>query len=96
MGNQRNTRRRVPTARKSAADNLDLDAPPRPLHINFHTQPKPRPTGKAAKDRRSVTWADNNVSMVNHDAGEDEVMDEDMDESGTWDEDDEDVEEPGM
>jgi hypothetical protein len=88
MGNQRNARKRVPTAKKSAAN--DLDSPPRPPHINFHAPPKPRPTGKAAKNHRSVTWAGNN------DAGEDtSVVIEDDDESGNSD-DYEDVEEPGM
>jgi hypothetical protein len=95
MGNQRNARKRIPTAKKSAAN--DLDSPPRPPRINFRAPPKARPTGKAAKDHRSVTWADNIVGRVNHhEAAEDVVNEDDMDESGIFDEYDEEDEEPGM
>jgi hypothetical protein len=90
MGNQRNSRKRIPTAKKSAAN--DLDSPSRPPHINFRAPPKPRPTGKAAKDHRSVTWAENTVS---NGAGDNDVIEEDANESGSEDE-YEDVDETGI
>ena len=105
MGNQKNARKKVPTAKKLAENELADSPPPR----RTLPRPKPRPTGKAAtkkpsraeashtgtaeeapesiaptskkavKDRRrrSVTWADNDVSMVDCGAAEDEVIEED-------------------
>lgn len=35
-------------------------------------------SNKAAKDHQSVTWADSDVSMVYDDAGEDEIIEEDV------------------
>ena len=46
MGNQKNSRKRKPTAKKLAEDKDNSDSPP-PSH-RPSTRPKPRPTGKAA------------------------------------------------
>jgi hypothetical protein len=93
MGNQRNSRKRIPTAKNSAAN--DLDSPSRPPYINFRAPPKPRPTGKAAKDHRSVTWAENTVSNGAGDNDSDVIEEDANDESGTEDE-YEDVDETGI
>lgn len=69
MGNQKNARRRIPMAKKSAA--YDSNSPPRAVS---RVPPKPKPTRKEVEDRHSVTWADQDVGMV--DCAEDEDEDE--------------------
>lgn len=92
MGNQKNVRKRKPTAKKLAENDMGSDSPP--SHLTS-TRPKPRPTGKAAiKDPKpSVTWADSDTSMIDSNAGEDETIEEDEDDDGTWNDDNEEFEE---
>ena len=101
MGNQKNARKKIPTAKKLAENDLSDSPPSRTL-----PRPKPKPTGKAAtsrsssrngkgvsefiaptsrKTRRSVTWVDDNdVSMVDCDARNDEAIEQDY-ASQSWD-----------
>lgn len=96
MGNQKNARRKMPTAKKLAENNADSDSPSQ----RTLRRPRPKPTGKAATNKASrvivptskgthlsVAWAENNdVSMVNYNArpGEDDVIEEDFS-SPSWD-----------
>lgn len=108
MGNQRNARKRIPTAKKLADDKDDSHPSHRPS-----TRPKPRPTGKAAQAiknpkpsrteamgteesnyqaRTSETF---DTSMISCDAEEGEVIEEEEDDTMDdiyEDEDDEEVE----
>jgi hypothetical protein len=105
MGNKKNERKRLPTAKKLAADLTDPADPPR--HSSSSTRPKPRPTykgstknpkpsepiSKKARQSQAVTSeSDMDASDASDDAGEDEVIEIEEDEDGIWDEDDEDEE----
>ena len=92
MGNQKNVGKRKPTAKELAENGPGSDSPP---SHRTSTRPKPRPTGKAAiKDPKpSVTWADSDTSMIDSNAGEDEMIEEDEDDDGTWNDDNEEFEE---
>jgi hypothetical protein len=85
MGNKKNIRKRIPTAKKLAADPAeDSDSPP----PQTSTRPKPRPTWKGAtKDPKParVEASESDASMDDDDdAGEDEDMEAEVDEN--WDE----------
>ena len=106
MGNKKNERKRVPTAKKLAADDLP-DPADLPRHSSSSTRPKPRPTykgstknpkpsepiSKKARQSQAVTpESDIDAMDASDDAEEDEVIEMEEDEDGIWDEDDEDGE----
>jgi hypothetical protein len=102
MGNKKNVRRRIPTAKKLAADfEPDEDSPPQTSTRS--TRPKPRPTGKGAtKVPQTVVPAepaagpDSDTSMLDGNDGEDNATEdfEGVFDNGPWDdEEDEDEDE---
>jgi hypothetical protein len=85
MGNQKNARKRMPTAKKLAENNFDSPPPSPPSH-HTSTRPKPKPTGKAAikepsRADLSVTWTEGDTSMIDCDDGENELEEDKEDES---------------
>lgn len=80
----------MPTAKKTAAEDSDSGSPPR-------TRPRPRPITKPALRRTEASGtgkgvsdptmqADSDASIVDDDAGEDEVIEEGEEEDEIWDE----------
>jgi hypothetical protein len=104
MGNKKNERKRVPTAKKLEADLQDPADPPR--HSSSSTRPKPRPTYKGSaknpkpsepivsKKAQAVT-SESDASIDDAASGEDEVIDMEEDEEDEEDSDEEDVEVKG-
>jgi hypothetical protein len=101
MGNKKNERKRIPTAKKLAADSDLPDPADPPRHSSSTTRPKPRPTYKGStknskpsepllkKARKSQAVTSESDAMdASDDAGEDEVIEIEVDE----DEDEEDEE----
>ena len=73
MGNQKNTGKRMPTAKKLAENDRDLDSLP---SVQTSTRPRPRPTGKAAlKPSRAGTGASVAKSKPQHVTWEDNDSD---------------------
>jgi hypothetical protein len=102
MGNKKNERKRLPTAKKLAADAADLPDPADPpRHSSSSTRPKPRPTYKGStkntkssepiskKARQSQAVTSESDAMDASDDAEVIEMEEDED---TNDEDEEDEE----
>lgn len=94
MGNKKNVRKKIPTAKKLAADPAeDSDSPPH--QTSARLRPKPRPTWKGATTNPKPAHAEAlDTSMDVNDAGGEEDMEVEED----WDdvlpsEEDEDAEE---
>lgn len=100
----------MPTAKKLAEDEYDPDSPPPSHRPSTRPKPRPTGKAAtnikdpktsdyqvrtSKKVRQSVTWAESDTSMIDCNAGEGEVTEEEEEEDGNWDdmhEDDEDVE----
>ena len=82
MGNKKNVRKQIPTAKKLAADPAEDSDSPR----QTSTRPKPRPTWKgAATNSKPVHAKALDTSIDVNDAGGEEDME--VEEDGDWDDD---------